>query len=688
MKKRLLSLLFIFVWFGLGSANAEQVNQVNQEKVMLKQNFHNVDIKKVIEAVSKLTKRNYIIDQRVKGKVTLIAPRAMSPNDLNETLMSILRVHGYVAVPGKTATSIVPANLARDKVPYQGASSEGDSWVTQVIEIKHVSASKLVAVLRPIVAREGHLVAMQESNNLIVTDTNKNIARIRKIIKRVDVNSSAGYEVIKVKHGSAQELVNTIRSVMPKPASGTLININFDERSNNIVLAGDKQIRAGIIKLINKLDFPIESAGRVQVIYLRYAKAEDLVPVLQKISTNRSLLNSAEEGTSKVPKPPKLSAKDLKDSISLSAKDLKDSISIEADKRMNAVVISAPPQVLNALKDVIKQLDIRRAQVLIEAVFVEISENRKAELGVEWAFNGPNGVGMVDFSGTIPALVGAAAGGANAAALAAGLGKGTTALVGEIGADNRGWGALLRALNSDTGSNVLATPSIMTLDNEEAEIVVGREVPFTTGSYTSSNNGATNPFSTVERKNIGLKLKVRPQINEGNEVFLEIDQEVSDVLPKGDAVDLQTSKRQIKTKVIVGDGNIIVLGGLITERETEVVSEVPFLGDIPLLGAFFSSKQTKREKVNLMVFLRPIIIRDNTMSNYYSRKKYNISKLHQEQMLEKETGLVSGLRPHLRTLEQWKKGQVAKPYVPLKDREEKEEVAEEETDSEHDLLGL
>lgn len=664
MRKIIIKILMILaVTIGLNSL-ANAVTSSESEKVMLKQNFQNVDIRVVIEAISKLTGKNYIIDQRVKGKVTLIAPEPMSADSLNEILLSILRVHGYIAIPGEDAISIIPANLARDRIPFNSNKPTAkDNWVTEVIRIKHISAAKLVAVLRPIVAREGHLVALQESNNLIVTDSIKNIGRIKKIISKVDVNTAEGYEIVKVRYGSAEEMVKTIKSIMHKPVSGQAIKINFDERSNNIVLSGDSKIRKGIIALIHKLDVVVESAGRVQVVYLRYAKAEDLVPVLQKISTNRSLLNSVDASN------PSIKPVNGRNKVTqLDSKTLKDSISIEADERMNAVVISAPPQILTALKGVIKQLDIRRAQVLIEAVFVEISEDKKAQLGIEWAVNGPNGVGMIDFSGTIPALIGAAVSPTtNVAGAISSLGQGTSILAGQFSSDNTGWGALIRALNSDTGSNVLATPSIMTLDNEEAEIVVGREVPFTTGSYTSGNTGGTNPFSTVERKNVGLKLKVKPQINEGNEVFLEIDQEVSDVLPKGDAVDLQTSKRQIKTKVIVGDGNVIVLGGLLTEKETEVISKVPLLGDIPLLGALFTSRQSKREKVNLMVFLRPIIIRDNLMSNYYSRKKYSAIRDYQQQILEKDIGLLEGLRPRLKPLKQWKKeGKPQKKSSPKK----------------------
>ena len=649
-----------------GVAQKVTASEEQDQQVMLKQNFQNVDIKVVIEAIAKLTGQNFIIDPRVKGKVTLIAPESMSPDSLNETLMSILRVHGYVAIPGESATSIIPANLARDRVPFKHGQKAKDGWVTEVLEVKNVPASKLVAVMRPLVAREGHLVALQESNNLIVTDSIVNIGRIKKILKRVDVNPAGGYEVIRIEHGSAEDMVKTIRSVMPKSAIGSAVKINFDERTNRIILAGDMQRRLDIRTLVADLDIPIKSDGRVQVVYLRYAKAKELVPVLQKISTNHSLLNSVDGSEVGAPA---VAGKPAKNLSQMKSKDLKNRISIEADERMNAIVLSAPPQVITALKGVIKQLDIRRAQVLIEAILVEVSESKQAELGVEWVANGPNGVGMIDFSGTIPALLGSAA---NPAAAAAALGSGASMAVGQIGANNQGWGALIRALNADSRSNILATPTILTLDNEEAEIIVGREVPFQTGSYTGTSGGTTpsNPFNTIERKDVGLKLKVSPQINEGNEVFLEIDQEVSDVLPKGDAVDLQTTKRQIKTKIIVADGHMIVLGGLLNERETEVEKKIPILGDIPLLGSLFTSKQNVREKVNLMVFLRPVIIRDNTMSSYYSNKKYRLIRQDEQSLLENDLGLLEGLRPHLPSIEQWKDGIPATPYVTKKERAE------------------
>lgn len=622
----------------------------------LKQNFKQVDITTVIEAVAKISGYNIIIDPRVKGKVTFLAPAGMNPDELYQSLLAVLRVHGYAAIEGDNAIKIIPANMARDQFPYRSKSLTNDDWVTEVISVNHVEATKLVAVLRPLVAKEGHLVALSDSNKLIVTDVVSNIKRLKQILKRVDVDTLGHHEVIPVLHSSAEELSKTIKGVIGKAtgSKNNAVKVSFDARSNRLILSGDEQKRMILRALIAHLDVKTASESQVQVVYLRYAKATEMADILRKVAGNRAILNSSqdESGTNG-----KVGGAEPAPTRVLTVKQLKDQISIEADERMNALVISAPIAIVNTLKSVIKQLDIRRAQVLIEAIFVELSEDRAANLGVEWALLGKSAAGIVNFSGALPSLLGQSAE-ATAAAQANLIGRGFTVGSGGLNAaGDQGWGALISALNSDSSSNILATPSILTLDNEEAEILVGREVPFQTGSFTSGNNAATNPFNTIERKNVGLKLKVKPQINEGNEIYLEIDQEISDVLPKGEAVDLQTTKRQIKTRVIVGDGNIVVLGGLINEKETQTESKVPFFGDLPWIGGLFRSTSTLREKVNLMVFLRPVIIRNNETSDYYSQKKYSYMAKQQAQLLEKKSSyLLPGedLRPRLPTLEEWR----------------------------------
>lgn len=613
----------------------------------IQQNFRDVEISNVIEAVAKVTGQNFIIDPRVRGKVTLIAPEPMSGDALYQTLLAILNVHGFVAVPSGEVTKIIPANLARDQLPYVRAQDRGEAWVTEVVKVEHVEASKLVAILRPLVAREGHLVAMAESNRLIVTDTVDGLTRIKAILKQVDVNSHAEFEVIRPQHAPAEELVKTIKSVLgvgsiPSPLGA---RINHDERSNRIILTGDASARLAMRALIAELDVPVAQDGRVQVVYLQYAKAKDLVPLLQQLATNQSLIESsqaeagsAEGGESRSPR-------------NRQSQNMQDRISVQADERMNAIVISAPPEVVVALRSVISQLDIRRAQVLIEAIIVELTEERAAQLGVDWAAIGSGGAGLFNLSGNLPGVLAAGATGNLNALPESVTARGVTAAVGS-GSTRSGWGALINALRSDSGANILSTPTLLTLDNEEAEIVVGREVPFRTGSYTTSAAG-TNPFTTIERKNVGLKLKVRPQINQGNEVYLDIENEISDVLPGSDADLLQTSKRELKTSVIVGDGDTIVLGGLLSERETDTSARVPGLGSIPGLGGLFRYQGSKREKVNLMIFLRPVIVRDQEMGNYYSRKKYRQIQLQQDQLLEQDNSLLlEGLRPQMPTLEQ------------------------------------
>jgi general secretion pathway protein D len=620
----------------------------------MKQSFKQVDISTVIESVAKITGRNFIIDPRVKGKVTLLAEEGMAPETLYETLLAVLSVHGYVAIPGDDIIKIVPANLARDQLPYRGSKENDDDWVTEVISVHNVASTALVATLRPLVAREGHLVALAESNKLIITDTVSNIKRIKSVLARVDINSNGAYEVIKVKNASAEELVKTIKTVQQKGRGDLDVKVGFDERSNSIVLTGEEHKRMMLRALIADLDIKVDNEGRVKVIYLRYAKATEVVPILQKIAKNKALLNATESTDS-------AGGSDVKDTASvLGGRNVQEDISIEADERMNAIILSAPMNVVTALKSVITQLDIRRSQVLIEAIFVEVSEEKSHELGVEWGVLGKNGVGLLNFSNFIPDAVTAVSTGV----MPAEISKGASLAVGEVSASgDSGWAAFLRAMKSNSGANILATPSILTLDNEEAEILVGREVPFQTGSYATASGTTTNPFTTIERKNVGLKLKVTPQIlNQGNEVYLDIDQEVSDVIPKAnsEAVDLETTKRQIKTKVIVGDGKVIVLGGLITEKETEVTSKIPGLGDIPGLGQLFSSTSNKREKINLMVFIRPVIIKNNEMSNFYSQKKYHKMIAEEDGVLERmSTDRLTGEVPRLPSLEAWQEEEVA-----------------------------
>lgn len=551
--------------------------------------FDNVEIKKVVDSISKLTGKPFTFDKRVKGKIDFVSPEEFNGDNeaLYDTLQAVLGAHGYTAVKAGGVYKVIPTLNVRTQIPASSANGAND-WATEVISVSNLPATKLVAVMRPLIAKEGHLVAIEAGNKLIITDTKSNIERIRGLLERVDIDARDGYEVIALKKASVKDVVGTVGKLMdPKDMVKASVNV----RANQIILTGPKSKRLFYRMLIADLDSSSPESSDVHVAYLRYAKAKDLIPILNKLVSTVSS-NAKGQGTKAM---------------------------IQADERMNAIVIKASRNDVSAIKQVIEKLDVRRAQVLIEAVFVEVNESKASELGVDWVTNGTKGAGIINFSNGIPALLSG-----DPAIQVSALGRGLGIGIGDVNSNGHGWGALLRALKSDSNSNVLATPSLMTLDNEEAEIVVGKEVPFQTGSYTSASNSVSNPFSTIERKNVGLKLKVKPQINEGDEVFLEIEQEVSDVLPKDEAVDIQTTTRKIKTKVIIGDGNVIVLGGLTNERDTQVNSKVPGLGDIPGVGELFSSKSIEREKVNLMVFLRPVIVRDNVVNDKQSQQKYSL----------------------------------------------------------------
>ena len=605
----------------------------------LTQQFRNADIREVIEAVAKLTGKNFIIDPRVKGKVTLIAPSPMPADQLYATLLEVLRVHGYGAVPGDGVIKIIPLSQVRDKLPAQLKSHGGEAWESRVLETRWLEANQLVPVLRPLVAREGLITALPQSNYLIITDTQANIDRIAAIVQRLD-QPGTEYDVMSLRYADGEQLLASLRPLLPKG-----VKVAFDARANQLILSGAQEPRLQLKALVAQLDVPVASEGQVSVVYLHYAKAKILAGMLAKLAKSDYLLSAASDAPAEKGK-----TSPAKTRVA-SGSEQSSNVRIEADERLNALLISGPPAVVKSLKQVIKQLDIRRAQVLIEAVVVELSANKAANLGVEWGASGTNGVGIINFTGALPTLLGNIG---NPAAQASAIGTGITGVVGEQTGPNTGWAAFIRALKSDSQANILSTPTLMTLDNEEAEIIVGREVPFQTGSYTSTGTTTTptNPFTTIKRENVGLKLKLKPLINAGDEVQLDLALELSDVLPKGEAVDLQTSKREIKTSVIVGNGNVIVLGGLLTEKETETNAKVPGLGDVPLLGALFRNQQNQREKVNLMMFIRPVIIRDGVLSQAYSRKKYH--QLYQEQgeMLKRwDNGLLQGLRPRLKPYE-------------------------------------
>ncbi len=570
-------------------------------------NYKDADIRQVIEAVGEVTGKNFILDPRVKAQVTMLSSVPMTPDAFYEAFLSILSVYGFVAVASGDVIKILPDANAR-QVPgaefESGMPRRADDIVTQVIAVENIAAAQLVPILRPLIPQYGHLAAHPASNMLIISDRAANVARLLRIIRRIDQAGDDEFEVIRLEHASAGELVRIVTALKQSAAAAggaSATTIVADERTNSVLISGDKTQRLRIRVLITHLDTPLEDGGDTRVRYLRYAEAEELA---SKLQTQYQAAASQDGGSAEA-----------------------GVINIWADQPTNALIITAPPKIMSSMMTVIDKLDIRRLQVLIEAIIVEVSAEKAANLGITWAVGNANldsAVGITQFDGLtgVTGLAGLVIGDGGGVPT---LQSGITVGLGRLSNSGISFVALIEALEADTNTNIIGTPILTMLDNEEAEIRVGQEVPFVTGSFTATGTAgsALNPFQTVEREQVGLTLKITPQINEGNAIRLKIEQEVSSVSDSTQAVDLITNNRNITTTVIVEDKGILVLGGLIQEELREKEQRVPLLGSIPLLGALFRSTSTQKIKTNLMFFIRPTILRDDAQAAFETNAKYN-----------------------------------------------------------------
>ncbi len=624
------------------------VTQVIADEITL--NLKDADIRALISTVSKFTGKNFIIDPRVKAKVTVISANTLSPEEVYEVFLSVLQVHGYAAVPTGSVIKIVPeVNAKQGPLPLAGKKDRypDDELVTKIIRLDHVPASQLVPILRPLVPQQGHLAAYNPTNTLIITDHAGNIERLVKIISGVDRPDSDELEIIPLKHASASELVRILNSLnaggATKDATNT-IKLAADDRTNSILVTGDRASRLKIRATIGYLDTPLEDGGgNTHVIYLKYAKAENLVTILTGLK-EQGAKTAVVSGKSKAA-PTKVTSGSV---ISQNA-------IIQGDEETNALIITADTNTVKNLRAVVRQLDIRRAQVLIEAIIAEITLNKSKTLGVGMAVDGSGDkdrtlpTAISNFAGIDDVLL-SIIGGTALTSVPPGLSFG----IGETTSSGARYGLLLTALQNDTNSNILSTPNITTLDNEEAELIVGQNIPFVTGSFTGTgSNNPSNPFQTIERQDVGLTLKVTPQINEGDTVKMVIEQETSSVIPGTEEIGIATRKRSIKTSVLVDDGGILVLGGLIQEEVSDSQSKVPFLGDIPVLGFLFRSENTTKTKANLMVFLRPSILRDNKDAAFVTNEKYTYLRGLESESYDKDSyGLLDGAAPRLPPMEQ------------------------------------
>ncbi len=620
---------FLFTLCFCSSLQAEQVTL----------NLKEAELDTLIHMVSEVTGKNFIVDERVKGKVTVISAAPMDKEELYQTFLSVLSVQGFAAMPEGHVIKIVPDAMAKSQntlVGNQQVAGQGDDYVTQIIEIKNINAAQLIPILRPLVPQQGHLAANPENNVLVVSDRSSNIERLLKLIRRIDQPQQNEVDVVMLENAAATEVVRILNALNPQPVGGGgqntpgSANVLADERTNSLLISGDKNERLRLRGLITHLDTPLETVGNTQVVYLRYAKASELLPVLQGVSDSLSGIKHSNSSAAM----PVAAAGNVGNVATPGAGGATVSTNIQADDSTNSLIITAAPDVQQALQTVLRQLDVRRAQVLVEAIIAEVEANKTQELGVQWIVEGLSGstgpVGLVNFGSPGGGIVDVASSLYNRSLPSATAVNGANIGIGRY-ADGASFNfaVLLRALAADSNTNVLSTPSLVTLDNEEAEIHVGQNVPFITGQYTNtgSSAGSTSPFQTIQREDVGIKLRVKPQINEGNTIKLEIQQEVSSLVPgTTGTADVVTNTRTLKTVVMIEDGNMLVLGGLIDESLSDTAQKVPGLGDLPLVGGLFRSQGVKKVKRNLMIFLHPVIIRDAQMENQLSHSKYNFMR--------------------------------------------------------------
>jgi len=615
-------------------------------------NFKGTEIAEFINIVGKNLKKTMIVDPNVRGKVNVRSYDLLTEKQYYQFFLNVLEVYGFSAVEmDNNVVKIIRNKDAKtSSIPVVGNENPGvgDEMVTRVVEVKNVTVRELTPLLRQLSdqAGGGNVVNYDPANVIMLTGTAAVVNRLVQIIERVDKAGDQDVQIINLQYASAGEMVRIVEAMNKSTqgkSAGTptflIPTIVADERTNSVIVSGEVKARERVARLVSRLDSELESNGNTRVYHLKYAKSEDMVKVLQGVS--ESIEAEAASGSTS------------------SRKNKTRNVSIDAHEDTNTLVITAQPDMLRSLEAVIRQLDIRRAQVLIEAIIVEVFEGDGVNLGVQWYHESG---AMSQFTNGVTPISSIAAAAEAAQPTQGTLGTTVTSESGVItenpnqpdidgdyslaaqvlgsvsgtlfGIVKNDWGAIIQAVSSDTNSNLLSTPSITTLDNEEAYFIVGQEVPIITGAQTGSNN--SNPFQTVERQEIGIKLKVTPQINEGSGVQLTIEQEVSSV-SGATGVDISINKREIKTTVMADDGATVILGGLIDEDVQESVQKVPLLGDIPLLGHLFKSTSNTKRKRNLMVFLRPTIVRDGKLMNDLSKEKYNFIRALELQ--KKEDGL-------------------------------------------------
>lgn len=563
------------------------------DKVTLE--LEDVDIKDFVRWGAQATNQTIIIHPRVSGRVTVIAGEPIGKDEAFQVFLATLEVHGFTVIESDGALKVIPATEAKEsELPlYDPNVSVGaENIVVKILKVENVAAAEVVNLLKPIASKYSYIAAYPPTNALIIADRSTKIIQLERIIEEIDLAGEIEVAMVELVYANAEEVARTIEQLLKDSRSGPdskNFKLTVDSRTNSILLTGDSITKEQIHDLISRMDRPIKGSGNTTVVRLQYADATKLVPILETVS------GSIQKG--------------VKDQ-SISNVDVK----IRAHEPLNALIVTAPPSVMETMRSVIAELDTRRTQVLVEAIIVEVSEDISRDLGIKWQTNLETDDAVFGSVSALPSVI------SDGITVTGGVASAGTGLaLGYFkGSELRG---LIRALEGNSQANILSTPSIVALDNEQAEILVGSNVPFVTGSIQRA--GDINPFQTIQRQDIGITLKIKPRINNSNSLTLEIEQKVESI-GQTDArtADIITNKRELKTRVLIENDDVLVLGGLMSDEVSENESKVPFLGDIPILGRLFRSTSNFTSKRNLMVFIHPIILADRASGNTVSRARY------------------------------------------------------------------
>jgi general secretion pathway protein D len=633
-----------------------QVPQENPNTQRITPNFKDADITQIIEAVAMATHKNFIIDPRVRAQVTMLSFTPMTPAQFYQAFLAILQVHGFVAIKAGDVIKIVPDVNMRQ---YPGedlpgsVSPSSDEVVTQIVAVKNVSAAQLVPVLRPLMPQNAQLSAVTGANILIMSDHASNVNRMLRIIDRIDQVGSSNFDVVTLQSATAADTARVLNSILAQSGeAATGLKIVADDRSNSIIVSGDEYARLRVRALLTHLDTPVDTGSETRVRYLRYSDATDLASRLKEQvggttqsgaarGPNGQPLPNAQGNTGPLPTAPAAAAPGAAGgpaTLTLAG----GTATIWADKDTNALVITAGQRTMRALNAVIDKLDIRRPQVLVQAIIADVAADKTDDLGINWALDGSaTNVGVSGFISPVAgnSIVNLYEDAVTPSNISSSPPTGAVLGVGRLKATGTNFAAVLLALQGDARTNIIATPSVVTRDNQEAKMEVAQEVPFLTGQYTTTN-GTGSAFQTIQQEDVGTILTVTPTINEGNVILLKLDVENSSLSSSsGVGNNPITNKNTITTNVLIKDGGTLVLGGLIQDSVTNSQQSVPFLGNIPILGELFRTRNNTKTKTDFLIFLQPRILRDDDEATIETDAKYNYMRREQQAVMKDSTHL-------------------------------------------------